>query len=533
MAGPSVMVRVLGDTSGLARSFTQTGAHAQSAASKVHAAFGTMLDRLNQTGVLGPFGQALSTANDALGQMAEHGKNVSDVMLGAGGALLGVGTLFSSLGSKEKAAHQQLDQAITNTGHSYSEYAGQIDETIKHQEKFGHSAVDTQNALQALTQATHNPAEALKLLGTVSDVAAAQHEDLGTAAKQVGQAYNNTGRLLKQYGIVLDKHTHLTKDGLTATQALAKYTQGQAAAASDTFNGHLKAVTTTIEDQVSKFGEKYGPALQGAGGAMTALATAMKVGQAVMGAFSASEDVAAASADTLAASETAADVAAAPLILTVGAIVLAIAALAVAAYEIYTHWKTIWAGMQAAAKAVWDWIKTNWPYLVGILLGPIGIAAAAIYKNWDTIKKGASDAIEWIKDAWNGIVGFFTALPGRIVGAFSHVGHDLAAPFLAAWNFIADGWNSTVGALSFKIPSWIPGLGGHGFSMPHIPTFATGGIMPWTGLALLHKDETVIPAGQGARTGPAVVVQNAHFHDPIDVDLFMRRAAWAVTTTGI
>jgi hypothetical protein len=57
--------------------------------------------------------------------------------------------------------------------------------------------------------------------------------------------------------------------------------------------------------------------------------------------------------------------------------------------------------------------------------------------------------------------------------------------------------------------------------------------MPYTGLALLHAGETVTPAGTPARSGPAVVITNAHFASEVDVDLFMRRAAWAVQTQRI
>ena len=72
-------------------------------------------------------------------------------------------------------------------------------------------------------------------------------------------------------------------------------------------------------------------------------------------------------------------------------IVAAIAALVVAAYLIYRNWKTIWAGMKAAVLDVWNWIKSNWPYLLGILLGPIALAAAIIYKHWTGHQAGAVD----------------------------------------------------------------------------------------------------------------------------------------------
>ncbi|HEY2302705.1 MAG TPA: hypothetical protein VGH66_12485, partial [Acidimicrobiales bacterium] len=125
MAGPSVMVRILADASSMSNSFKTAGSKASEMAGAASKAFGTMLNTLNRTGVLGPFGDALATANDAMANMVEHGHNVSDVMLGAGGALIGIGTAFSALGSKEQAAHQQLAAAISATGHSFDQYGSQ------------------------------------------------------------------------------------------------------------------------------------------------------------------------------------------------------------------------------------------------------------------------------------------------------------------------------------------------------------------------------------------------------------------------
>src|SRR5262249_8053139 len=147
-----------------------------------------------------------------------------------------------------QAAHQQLQQSIENTGHSYEEHGKQIEQAIKHQENYGHSAAETQNALQTLTQATHDPAKALQLLGTTSDLAAAKHSGLNEAAGAHGTVYNGNTKLLKQFGIVIEKTPGKTAYNRTATQALAGVLAGQAAEASDTFAGKLTAIKTKLED---------------------------------------------------------------------------------------------------------------------------------------------------------------------------------------------------------------------------------------------------------------------------------------------
>jgi hypothetical protein len=528
VAGPSVMVRILGDVTGLSKSMGDTGAAAESAASKARSAFSGMLDTLNKTGVLGPFGEALGGIDEAIGKVIQHGKDIGAGMMAAGGAMAGVGVGLAALGSKDQAAHQQLQAAVEATGNSYEDYGKQVDDAIKSQEKYGNSASTTQNALATLTEATHDPAKALQLLGETSDVAAAKHESLTQAAGDVGKVYNGNTKLLKTFGITVDSTTKLTNDHKTATQALADVTKGQAAAATDTFAGKLDAMKTKIEDSAAAFGQKYGPALAGAGTAMSGLGAVWKTATGIKEALTAATDAGAAADDAAAVSE---GIALGPILLIIGAV----AVLGVAIYELATHWSTVWDAIKAAVAAVWDWIRTNWPLLLAIILGPFAVAALEIYKHWDTIKAGAKDVIDFITGIWNGLVGFFTGLPGRITSALAGVWDGFKNAAKAAFNAIADLWNGTVGSLSFHIPSWVPTLGGKGFDMPHIPHMASGGIVTSPTLALIGEagPEAVVPLGRGGgHPGPLVQINGSTFNSATDVDMIAKRLELA-TRSGV
>jgi hypothetical protein len=228
MAGPSIMVRVLGDLTGLGKSFDTAATQGQSAAGKMHSAFSGMLGMLNSTGVLGPFGTALQTADTAMQNVSKHSKDIGTTMLGVGGAAAGLGLALSAMGSKDQAAHQQLQAAVKATGHEYDQYAGKVEAAITHQAHFGNSASQTQDALRVLTQATNSPTEALKLLNTATDLAAAKHEDLSTAATTLGKAYNGSGKVMKEFGITVSSTGTATKELATATKAHDKAVQGAA-----------------------------------------------------------------------------------------------------------------------------------------------------------------------------------------------------------------------------------------------------------------------------------------------------------------
>lgn len=130
---------------------------------------------------------------------------------------------------------------------------------------------------------------------------------------------------------------------------------------------------------------------------------------------------------------------------------------------------------------------------ISALVGWLGDKLGPVFKTVAGIAKGAW---ETIKGVWDGAKAFF-----------SGIGDGILAVFKGVWNGIAAAWNNTIGALSFRLPSWIPGIGGKGFDVPNIPTFMEGGMVGRTGLAVVHKGEVFSgvkggfgPFGKGAGT---------------------------------
>lgn len=134
-------------------------------------------------------------------------------------------------------------------------------------------------------------------------------------------------------------------------------------------------------------------------------------------------------------------------------------------------------GVQAAVSFVIDWIRKNWPLLLAILTGPVGLAVLVIGKHKDKI------------------LGFFKGIPGAIGGFFKGIGSAIAAPFQSAFQAIKNAWNNTVGGKGFSVPGWIPGIGGNDF---HIPYFHTGGVVSG---ALGSETLAVLKAGERVTGG--------------------------------
>ena len=120
----------------------------------------------------------------------------------------------------------------------------------------------------------------------------------------------------------------------------------------------------------------------------------------------------------------------------------------------------------------------------------------------------------------------FKTVVDTVFGAISYYINNVTIPavkallsvFKTVFNGIASIWNNTIGKLSFKLPSWLPGdLGGKGFEMPDIPMLANGGIVTGPTLALIGEagPEAVIPLDRmGSMGGGSTVTINVQGGDP-------------------
>lgn len=178
-----------------------------------------------------------------------------------------------------------------------------------------------------------------------------------------------------------------------------------------------------------------------------------------------------------------ATVAAAAPVIALGAVIAALAAGVIYAYQHFDWFrKTVDTVASFFSKTVWPIFQEIGGWFTGSLI------------------PGIKDAISWVGDFANTIR---TRL-GDIGDFFKEVAGLIVLPYKIAFNAIATAWNNTAGRLSFKTPDWIPGLGGKGFDMPNLPTIALaqGGIVTAPTLSLIGEagPEAVIPlSGRRAR----------------------------------
>ncbi len=180
-----------------------------------------------------------------------------------------------------------------------------------------------------------------------------------------------------------------------------------------------------------------------------------------------------------------------------------------------TWFRATTVGQYAAAAATKVWTATQWLFSAALWASPItwivvGIVAliaviVLIATKTDWFQRAWRASWTWIKNAASNAWDFIKKIPGWTGDAFGKVAGFITRPYRAAFNAVARAWNATVGRLSWRVPGWVPGIGGNSISVPNLPTFHAGGRVPGAPgqnvLAVLQAGETVTSAaGSGGGT---------------------------------
>jgi hypothetical protein len=176
------------------------------------------------------------------------------------------------------------------------------------------------------------------------------------------------------------------------------------------------------------------------------------------------------------------------------------------AMKAWTAATTAFTAVQAAFNAV---MALNPIFLLVVAFVAVGVALAVLQAKFNIFGKAfaaigtaASFVWEGIKAGLQSIGNLATTIFGGLKTGFGGVVsvirvyiNTLVGFYKGLFNGIADIWNNTVGKLSFKVPGWVPGLGGKGFEVPQIPKLADGGIVNSATIALIGErgPEAVVP----------------------------------------
>jgi phage-related protein len=308
-----------------------------------------------------------------------------------------------------------------------------------------YSAGQTKQAQASLAQYGLTADQIKQLTPLVQDFAARTGTDLPTAAGQVGKALLGQGRALKQVGLDFKDTGSVAGNFAEITAGLQGKVGGLAEKMGETSAGKMQIMKNQITALQVALGSMLVPAIEKVVSVLmplvgwisknTSWLLPLAAGVvAVVGALKLWAIVQAALNAVMAAN---------PIVL----IILAVAALGVAIYELVTHWSAVWKAIKDAASAVWDWIKSNWPLIVEILAGPIGIAVGLIIKYWSQITDGLKAAWNWISGVWSTVAGYLMAPFVTFAGWMTTAWGVVQGALQAVWNWVTANWPLLVGAL--------------------------------------------------------------------------------------
>jgi hypothetical protein len=190
----------------------------------------------------------------------------------------------------------------------------------------------------------------------------------------------------------------------------------------------------------------------------------------------------------------------------IGLVVIAVLALVAAfviAYKKSERFRAIVNAVFGALKSgvlnTIGFIRQNWPTILAVLTGPVGLAFLA-FRRYKTK-----------------IVAVFTSIKNTVAGLFSGIGAGIVAAIKGMVNQIIQLANAPIRALN-KVAGKVPGIG----KISEIPALASGGIVRRPTLALVGEagPEAVVPLngryGAGSTTIINVTVQ-AGIGNPVEM----------------
>lgn len=315
-------------------------------------------------------------------------------------------------------------------------------------------------ALASLARGTKDLGTAQDALSLAMDISTATGTDLTTVSDALAKAYQGN---MKGLRALSPEMATLIKEGADLNTVMDVL--------GGTFGGATATAAGTAEGQMKRFGIAISEAKENIGAALIPVVEKVLPLLTAMGSWA---------QDNTTTFLVIAGV--------IGGIAVAILA-ANAAIKIYTLYTQI----STAAQWLWNAALTANP--LGLIV--VGIAAviaiiAILYTKFEGVRKIVDNVFGFLKDVVMGSIDIITTYVQTVLGVYKTI-----------FNTIAKLWNNTIGKLSFEFPSWVPGLGGKGFSVPNIPMLGDGGIVSSPTLAMIGErgPEAVIPLNRAGGMG--------------------------------
>jgi len=465
-------------------------------------------------------------------------------------AIINFGKDAANAAADDAEAASKLAQTLKNvTGATDAQVAANEDWISKLSKSTAIADDDLRPALDNLVRGFGNTEDAQKALAIATDVSAGTGKDLTSVTEAMMKAANGSTGALGKMGV---KTKDAAGHAMSLDQIMSSMSStfaGQAASSADSVAGRMRGAQIAMGELSETIGGALLPIIGALAPMLSTLAGFIQDNATWIAPVIAGVLALVACLKIWAAVQAGLNIvmSANPIVLVVLAIAALVAGIIIAYNKVGWFrdfvdkaWDDVVGAfnvLKDAAKAVFDWIKTNWPLLLAVITGPFGLAVLVIVRNWDAIKDGATAVWQWVTDKFNAIVSFINGLGSTLGAAINSVITWLKKPMYAAtevYTWVTGKFRSIVDFISglvgdvkrvagniadalknpintvirgmnnirWTIPSFdthIPGvgtIGGQTFDPFNIPTLARGGSVLRTGMALVHEGERFSGVGK-------------------------------------
>lgn len=411
-----------------------------------------LVSQFDNSGVSG----AIKEFQNLEGAGAKSAFALKKAMLPATAAVgaLGVALFDATKGAMEDAsAAAELERQLKKSANATDKAVASTEDWITAQgQALGVSDDELRPALGKLVRQTGDVEKAQKALALSMDIAAATGKPLAAVTSSVEKALGGQTSALGKLDPSLKA---LIKDGMTAEQAMA--------ALGKTFGGAAANQAGTAEGQMKRLALSISETKESIGAALIPIVEKMLPYLQQFAAW-ASEN--------------------SDKFLIIAGVIGGIAGAIIAINTAMTIWSATtkaFTAIQAAFNAV---LAMNPITLIVIALAALVAGLVLAYQKWEGFRNIVDSVFSFIKNGVKAGIDGITSYLQTVLGIYKSI-----------FNGIASLWNNTFGKLSFKVPGWVPGIGGKGFDVPDIPMLAEGGIVTQPTLALIAERgaEAVIP----------------------------------------
>jgi phage-related protein len=411
-----------------------------------------LVSQFDNTGVSG----AIKEFKNLEGAGAKSAFALKKAMLPATAAVgaLGVALFDATKGAMEDAsAAAELERQLKKSTGATDAVVASTEEWISSMgAAYGVADDDLRPSMAKLSRATGSVAESQKAAQLAMDISAATGKDLGSVSDALAKAYGGNLKALQKLSPELRE---MISDGASLDEVMANL--------GDTFGGAASKQANTAQGQMKRLALSISETKESIGAALIPIIEKLLPYLQQFGQW--------ASQNTTA-------------FLVIAGVIGGIAAAIIGINTAMTIWSATtkaFTAVQAAFNAV---MAMNPITLMVIAIAALVAGLILAYHKFEGFRNIVDSVFSFIKKGVKAGIDGITSYLQFVLGIYKGI-----------FNGIASLWNNTLGKLSFKVPGWVPGIGGKGFDVPNIPMLAEGGIVTRPTLALIGEAgaEAVIP----------------------------------------